>query len=85
MTSGSPWRSNRGTKMRRRRYECWNVMNSIIPLFLLPRSPPPPWGAFNWGAGEWGPAPPLKAVLMPLYTIRAPKRNISQKCTMQPL
>ena len=18
---------------------------------------PPPWGAFNWGAGEWGPAP----------------------------
>ena len=20
-------------------------------------SPPPPWGAFNWGAGEWGPAP----------------------------
>ena len=21
------------------------------------RSPPPPWGALNWGAGEWGPAP----------------------------
>ena len=20
-------------------------------------SPPPPWGAFNWGAGEWGPTP----------------------------
>ena len=20
-------------------------------------SPPPPWGAFNWRAGEWGPAP----------------------------
>ena len=37
MTSGSPWRWSRGTTMRRRRLECWNVMNSIIPLFPLPR------------------------------------------------
>ena len=37
MTSGSPWRWNRGTTMRRRRLECWNVMNSIIPLLPLPR------------------------------------------------
>ena len=37
VTSGSPWRWSRGMKMRRRRLECWNVMNSIIPLFPLPR------------------------------------------------
>ena len=37
MTSGSPWRWNRGTTMRRRRLECWNVAPSIIPLFPLPR------------------------------------------------
>ena len=39
MTSGSPWRWNKGTTMRRRRLEFWNVMNSVIPLFLLPRRP----------------------------------------------
>ena len=36
MTSGSPWRWSSGTTMRRRRLECWNVLNSIIPLFPLP-------------------------------------------------
>ena len=29
----------------------------LLYILLFPRSPPPPWGAFNWGAGEWGPAP----------------------------
>ena len=37
VTIGSPWRWSSGTTMRRRRLECWNVMNSIIPLFPLPR------------------------------------------------
>ena len=37
MTRGPPWRWNRGTTMRRRRLECWNIAPSIIPLFLLPR------------------------------------------------
>ena len=37
MTSGSPGRWDRGTTTGRRRLECRNVMNSIIPLFPLPR------------------------------------------------
>ena len=37
MTSGSPWRWNRGTTRRRRRLECWNMGPFIIPLFPLPR------------------------------------------------
>ena len=37
MTSGSPWRWNKGTMKRRRRLECWNVAPSIIVLFPLPR------------------------------------------------
>ena len=37
MTSGSPWRWDRVTATRRRRLECWTVMNSIIPLFPMPR------------------------------------------------
>ena len=37
MTSGSPLRWNRGTTMRRRRLECWNIGPFIIPLFPLPR------------------------------------------------
>ena len=37
MTSGPPCRWNRGTTMRRRRLQCWNVAPSIIPLFPLPR------------------------------------------------
>ena len=37
MTSGSPWRGNRGTTTTRRGLECWNVAPSIFPLFPLPR------------------------------------------------
>ena len=31
------------------------LLEHVVPVSS--RSPPPPWGAFNWGAGEWGPAP----------------------------
>ena len=36
MTGCSPWRSNRGATMRRRRLACWNIGPFIIPLFPLP-------------------------------------------------
>ena len=43
---------------------CWPV-SALLPccrvlcyaVCFVPCSPPPPSGAFNWGAGEWGPAP----------------------------
>ena len=42
MTSGCSWRWDKGTTTRRRRFRFWNVMNSIIPLFPLPRCLPRP-------------------------------------------
>ena len=34
-----------------------DVLQLEVNIIVIPtRSPPPPWGAFNWGAGEWGPA-----------------------------
>ena len=34
-----------------------STAGTVAPGTYSTCSPPPPWGAFNWGAGEWGPAP----------------------------
>ena len=63
---------------RRMRKRLHNVTHGCLSSFNSP-----PMGGFYLGGRGMGASAPLKAVRIPLYMIRAPTRNMSQKSTMQ--
>ena len=79
-----PWHICKHSALKRVYKEC-KLPKAVLEICPFARSPPPPWGAFNWGAGNGAPPPFKSSLYAIIYDPRPEMKHIPKVNDAAPL